>query len=626
MDKLKPILAQKFWILSAVCLLLPLTGWWLATGAMALEYTTRTKAIDDAFKGIPQPGPNQKWTDRVLALNTEEEQKVKQTGEYLWTQQLALMVWPEVVKEGVEKAGFRGEVDAKTRGEYRYAYEQELVDLHQIVSPFDATTGEGMIDFPIELIPTLSWGTSPIPPSSVQMWDSQEDIWLYRTLLQGVANINEQFGCDSIVNSKIKQILLVELRGGTPGGAAAAAEAAGAAGGMAGAEGGAMPGGAGAMPGAMPGGPGMGGGMSSLMGGGQSGGPDTLKASFDPAEQFGSDEIAAAGAEGGAGGADPMAGAPAGPGGAGMPGGPDMKGMGMPGGGSTVKKRYIEETPRFKTRGFYMELVLDHRILPEFIAELSDSKWPLRVIRVQQVDLDLSEIGSTAVGVGGPGAGAMGGGSRGAGSMPGAMPGAMRSASPARSPGMMAGAGVGRSVGPRPAGPMRAGGVEGGGVESTLDLQSAMTDPHLVNVALSGIITLYLPPEAAAAQPGAEGAPAATPAAGDPTAATAPPAAGAAAPGAAPVAAGATDPAAANPAAPAGAPAADTNPATEAKPAEETKPAADAKPAETAKPEAAKPETPPAAPASTTTPAPATPPPAKPETPAAAGAKPEPGK
>lgn len=606
MDKLKPILAQKFWILSAVCLLLPLTGWWLATGAMALEYTTRTKAIDDAFKGIPQPGPNQKWTDRVLALNTEEEQMVKQTGEYLWTQQLALMVWPDIVKEGVEKVGFQGEIAAKTRGEYRYAYEQELIDLHQIVSPFDATTGEGLVDFPIELIPTLSWGTSPIPPSTVQMRDSQEDIWLYRTLLQGVANINEQFGCDSIVNSKIKQILMIELRGGTPGGAAAAAEAAGAAaGGMAGAEAGAMPGGAGAMPGAMPGGPGMGGGMSGLMGGGQSGGADTLKASFDPAEQFGSDEVAAASAEGGAGGADPMAAAPAGPGGAGsMPGGPGMTGMGMQGGGSTVKKRYIEETPRFKTRGFYMELVLDHRILPEFIAELSDSKWPLRVIRVQQVDLDLSEIGSSAVGVSGPGA--MGGSARGAGSMPGAMPGAMRSASPARSPGVMAGAGVGRGVSPRPAGGLRAGGLEGGGVESTLDLQSAMTDPHLVNVALSGIITLYLPPEAAAAaQPGAEGAPAATPAAGDPTAATTPPAAGATASGTAP------DPAAVSPAAPAGAPAATTPPAADAKPAE----------AETAKP-----ETPPAAPASTTTPAPATPPPAKPETPAAAGAKPEPGK
>lgn len=612
MDKLKPILAQKFWILSAVCLLLPLTGWWLATGAMALEYTTRTKAIDDAFKGIPQPGPNQKWTDRVLALNTEEEQMVKQTGEYLWTQQLALMVWPDIVKEGVEKVGFQGEIAAKTRGEYRYAYEQELIDLHQIVSPFDATTGEGLVDFPIELIPTLSWGTSPIPPSTVQMRDSQEDIWLYRTLLQGVANINEQFGCDSIVNSKIKQILMIELRGGTPGGAAAAAEAAGAAaGGMAGAEAGAMPGGAGAMPGAMPGGPGMGGGMSGLMGGGQSGGADTLKASFDPAEQFGSDEVAAASAEGGAGGADPMAAAPAGPGGAGsMPGGPGMTGMGMQGGGSTVKKRYIEETPRFKTRGFYMELVLDHRILPEFIAELSDSKWPLRVIRVQQVDLDLSEIGSSAVGVSGPGA--MGGSARGAGSMPGAMPGAMRSASPARSPGVMAGAGVGRGVSPRPAGGLRAGGLEGGGVESTLDLQSAMTDPHLVNVALSGIITLYLPPEAAAAaQPGAEGAPAATPAAGDPTAATTPPAAGATASGTAPDPAAATDPAAVSPAAPAGAPAATTPPAADAKPAE----------AETAKP-----ETPPAAPASTTTPAPATPPPAKPETPAAAGAKPEPGK
>lgn len=647
MDKLKPILAQKFWILSALCLLLPLTGWWLATGAMAVEITTRTKALDDAFKGIPAPGANKKWTERVDALNKEEEVKVKQTGDFLWNQQQELMTWPEVVKAGVEKGGFRGEIDAKTRSEYRTAYEVELVELHQVVKPFDPLTGAGLVEFPIELIPTQSWGSSAIPPSSQQMWDSQEDIWMFRTLLLGVANINEGFKSETVLDSKIKQINLIELRGGIPGGAKAVAEAAGSAGGPGGAgEGGAGPE---SRPG-MAGGPGLGG-----LGGGVSGGADTLTHTFDPAEQFGSDAGAVEGAEAGAG--------PAGAGGAGPAGGPDdalKRGGMMAGGESAVKKRYIEETPRFKTRGFYMELVLDHRILPEFIAELSDSKWPLRVIRVQAVDCNLDDIAPDAAigggsgGTGGAGRGrAMGGGGPGRGAAPRQM----------RDPKMGGGAG-GRGARPG-AGVGRPAVGDGTSPENLVDLQSAMADPYLVNVALSGIITLYLPPEAAAgAPPGTEGTPATPPAAGDPTAATTPPAA----------APGATDPTAATPVAgapvgaavappggdaaakpgtaatpPAGTPAAETKPATGAKPAADTKPAAEtktksaaetkpaadpkpeAKPAAEAKPPAdGKPTVPPPAtpdpaakppatpPAGAANPVPAATPPAKPEAPAAA--------
>ena len=640
MDKLKPILAQKFWILSALCLLLPLTGWWLATGAMAIEYTARKKAIDDAFSGIPQPGPNKKWTERVEVLNKDEEQKVKQTGVYLWNQQQELMTWPEVVKAGVEKGGFRGEVDAKTRSEYRSAYEQELVDLHQVVKPFDATTGEGLVEFPMELIPTLSWGTSPIPPSSQEMWDSQEDIWLFRTLLQGVFNINQEFQCETVLDSKIKQIVMIELRGGTPGGAKAVAEAAGA--GAGGGPGGAMPDGAGAGAEAGAGAnagklSGPGGGMGSLLGG-SSGGADTLSASFDPTEQLGSDEVASEGAEAGAEGA----GAAAGPGGAGAGGGPGamMPGRGAGGGGSTVKKRYIDETPRFKTRGFYMELVLDHRTLPEFIAELSDSKWPLRVIRVQQVDVDLADIGAdTALGAGGAaGAGrsgmgrpAGGGMGRPAGGGMGAGRTAMPRAAVSRPPGPMGG-GARQPAG----GTVRPGGNDGGVPENAVDLQSAMTDPYLVNVALSGIITLYLPPESVAGAPaGTEGSPATTPVPVNPTAAaTAPPAAGTApddggtaapaavaTPSAVPPTGAAVPvtngtapakPAATTP--PAGTPPTDSKPAADSKPTTVEKPTSDAKPA--VPPATEKPTAPPAGSANPSAS------PAKPDKPAAAGAKP----
>lgn len=596
MDKLKPILAQKFWILAVICLLLPLTGWWMSTAAMSSEIATRTKAITDAFSGIPQPGPNENWTSRVKALNVEEEKKVKETGEYLWNQQVPLMTWPEVVRAGVEKAGYRGEIEAKIRGEYRYAYEQEILDLHQVVTPFDDTTGSGLVQFPLELIPSLGWGTSQIPPSSKEMWDSQEDIWLFRTLLQGVANINEQFGSSSIVDSKIKQIGMIELRGGTPGGAAAAAEAAGA---MAGGEG-AMPAdGPAGMPGAMPGR-----GMPGAGGMGGAGGSDGMTASFDPAEQLGPDDDTSAAAAGG----DPSAegaGGPAGPGAMADAGAMPGRGMGMAGGGTAPKKRYIEETERFKTRGFYMELVMDHRCVPEFLAELSDSKWPLKVIRVQQVDVDLTDVGST--GSVGAGPGAMGG-------MPGGrgMPGAGRGAAGMGGMGGMGampraggaaprlpGAGAGGAAGgrmPRPAGPAirpgdrdAAGG--GVGVESTLDVQSAMADPYLVNLALSGIITIYLPP---GPPPGAEGAVPGTPGSPAPDATAAAPAATA---DAAAGAAAGTPPA--DPTATAttatGTPAegtatAESKPATEAAPAGDAKPAGEtAAPAANAKPADAKP-------------------------------------
>lgn len=650
MDKLKPILAQRFWILSALCLILPLTGWWISTSTMATEITTRKDVIKKAFESIPVPGPNKNWTDKVVALNNEEEQKVTQTGDYLWNNQTALMTWPEAVRPRIEEAvkvgGFRTEIDAKTRGDYRYVYDQELTDLINIVSPYNPVDGSGLVEASLEqLIPNLGWGTSPIAPSNKEMWDTQEDIWLYRALFTAIANINTQFQSTSIVDSKIKEITLIELRGGTPGGGAKPAAGAG------GAMGGGYSGGGSAMPGAPmpPGGPG---GMPSPMAGptgrggnqmlgGAAGGAGSLVATFDPAEQFGSDEDSSGG--GGAPGGPAMGAPSAAPAPPGGPGGTPPSGPGGPmaayaskggvGGGSAnvARKRYIEETPRYKTRGFYMEVVMDHRQLPEFISELSDSGWPLRVIRVQAVDRDLSDVGGGVVGLGAGGMSSPGMGGRG-GMMPGGrggvMPGGRGGVMP---PSMMSGPRPSRGDDDlptrsttRPTMPKVgiAAGEAGMTGEGAVDLQVAMSDPYLVNVALSGVITLYLPPPVPGATPGAPGAPtintttpAAAPVAAPP--ATTPPAAGAPA-AAAPAAPAATVPAGT----PATAPAA-TPPATGTPPAAATPAATATPPAAGATPPATAPEAAPAAPpaANPTPPAAATP---DPKAPAAEPATPAP--
>jgi hypothetical protein len=644
MDKLKPILAQKFWILSALCVILALTGWWISTAGGAAEFEARKGKIKAAYDAIPKPGPNKNWTSRVEALNKDEEAKVTETGLYLWNNQLPLMTWPEEVapgvKDAVTKFGYRGEIDAKTRGDYRYVYDQELIDLRNIISPFDPTDGSGLVDMSPDLIPNLQLGMAQNPPTFKEMWDIQEDIWLYRALLQAIANINtppntnSALASTSIVDSKIKQIVVLELRGGTPGGGLKAGAAAG---GAAGAPSMLPPGGAGAGAAATMLPPGVGGAGAGKMsmppggmiGGGMMGADSTLTASFDPAEQLGPDaDTAAGGAPGG--GASPTSSSP--PPGAGTPGAAAsalamppagmLGGMGMGGGASGgPRKRYIDKTDRYVTRGFYMELVMDHRQLPEFISELSDSPWPLRVIRVQAVDRDLADIDAgNVVGMGGAGMT----------SRKKMMTSAnMANALPPRAGGE---GGAGR-LPPRVTGPL-AGGEGGVTSGDAVNLQVALSDPYLVNVAISGMFTLYLPPAPATAAPGAPGAPAATPPPSAPGAAPTPGAPGATTPpattppatagGATPPAAGATPPAAAAGATPPvpGAPAnTGVVPAAPAAEKAATAPAADA-----AKPAAAAPgAAPPAAPATppaagSTPPAATTPPPADPAKPPPAAA------
>lgn len=524
MDKLNPILAQKFWILSGLCLFLPLFGWWWDSAAMSKEITDRTDKIKKAFDGVPGPGPNKQWSDQVELKNKEEELKVTKTGDQLWEALIPYMTWPERMTDVVAKAGYRGVIDPTTRGEYRDLYEKEIVDLPKIVTPFNPLDSKGMVQLPDGLILGENLGMLEVAPSDKVTWDAQEDIWLYKTLLEAVQRTNERAGADSLLNAVIKQIDVLMLRGGspkTPGGSGSATASA-------------APAMAGPSPGghmALPPGPGnMAGGDSARGGAGGSGG---MSASFDPAEEFGSDEDTSGGAGGATSGTAPVA--PMGPmGPMGQHSGPLGATGGAFGNADVPRKRYIEETKRYKTRGFYMEVVMDHRKLPEFLAELSDSPWPLKVVRVQQVDKDLQDVGSTSVGGVAMSGMTSAGGSK---SMMAGPPGGHGGGAAAKSSApLMKTPRFGnaddedrpsrRSTIPTPGRPSTSGfAVESG--ENIIDPTAVLADPNLVNVAVAGIITIYLPPEVAAVVPGAPGTAApGTPATGTPTVPGAPTAAG----------------------------------------------------------------------------------------------------
>jgi hypothetical protein len=127
---------------------------------------------------------------------------------------------------------------------------------------------------------------------------------------------------------------------------------------------------------------GMGGPSRGYPGGDMAGGGSTaaslpvVSAEFDPKEEFGDDgsgSVSGLGAGGGFGGGN-------------------MGMLGGGGGGDAVAeklvKRYVSNEDRlpYKTRGFYISVKMDHRRIPQFLAELTandKSVWPVEILRVQ---------------------------------------------------------------------------------------------------------------------------------------------------------------------------------------------------------------------------------------------------
>jgi len=530
MDKLKPILTHKFWILAGVALLLPIVGWYMGTGKVAAEIDTRIAAINGLSVPAGNQIPNDDWMTKAKVVQDQRQERLDTAADYLWDAQQEYMTWPPNLRAYVADKKFLDELGVDAEQRYRGTYNLERENLLKIVDPFrwddKAMKQVGKVAIDPTALATLPlddsiWATSP--PTSKEVWYIQEEMWLLRGLLEAVRVVNEQAGADSIVKTPIKEVRLIQLQGGDMAALAALAT------GEAGLEGESMDSSGGsssgmAHGGGMSGGM-MSGGMTDLAGqGAAAGGLD-----FDLAEEVGPNTLAVAAAEGDATGEEMASSGMAHSGGGGTSSG--MAGLAAMYGGEGMasapnpllaEKRYVDDDAAapFKTRAFKMQVVMDHRQIPEFLAELTNSPFPVRILRVHWVELNadprfgggtsyggegaMPGIGGRGMSSGGRGMGATGG--RGMGSMGGGY-------SP---PGMSSGGrGMGATGGRGVGSGMRSGlpgmtGVEGesgfGGETGQVDLYSqAMSNPYLAEVVVGGLMTIYRSPLEMAAAASAEG-------------------------------------------------------------------------------------------------------------------------
>ncbi len=465
MDKLKPILAQKFWILFSVVLIMPLAGYFMTKGKLAAEITDRFKALNDSFGGVPAGTgvPNDSWTTRLNEINKQQEVHNRRANQELWVKQKEVMAWPKNVAPIMTKAEYFTELSQEQKGDqvlfnYPQSYRQQIRALWEIVDPLDDGVNRRDSDkrrkvaFAMaDLQQSAVMLTENSTPTFKEIWNAQEDIWLQTELLQAIRRLNAN--SISQGDAFVKKLDKIQMFGGTKSTGDATASTAG--GGM---MGGGMAGGGSDMGG-------MFGGASGF--GGTSRGESAVSADINLAEEFNAETEVSGGTSGGGGA------------GFAMPG--NEMGTTFGGaGGKTEIKRYIDfvEGQRYKRRGFSIKLVMDHRKVPDLIAELMNSPFPVEIVRVQQVWL--SDTSNTS------GGNQMGG--AGAGGFAGFKPTTGADAGATTNTGFTEDSGAGGFGNPMPTGTTGQSGAGGAGSAA------ALADPNLAQVAIVGVWTLYLPP------------------------------------------------------------------------------------------------------------------------------------
>ena len=392
MEKLQPLIKHRFWIMLGLAVLLPLIGWWMGTSELKAHIEEREKALATAFnapKQITSDSPNPQWTQALSVINDERELKQADASKLLWEYQKEIQSWPADVHETMSKLPYNGEPKGREADLYRSSYFRYEQKVREILDPFDPKDLSGSV--------SIEWGVkSPFvkrelwnnrPPTTKEMWESQEDLWLLEALFSAIRRTNGAETADMkplpLKDAAIRQILLVSLRGGNRkeiearNAATASTEQAP---GMEMST--ANPYGGSSMPMSSPS---YGTSMSPLgtssagefssSGMTGTGGQQIPRIDIDMNLEFGSEQELAT-ASGEAGAMDPSTSMP------------DMSSSMMTTGNQRAVRRYVDDDPTqpYRTRAFYLHVVMLDSKVTELLVNLRRSRWPVTITRVHRQD------------------------------------------------------------------------------------------------------------------------------------------------------------------------------------------------------------------------------------------------
>jgi len=237
---------QRFWVLSVIAVGTIVACWHLASGDLDSRFSSRLSAISGQFnqvKGISSEPfhPNNEVTDADRAQAVLQSKDVYKVWSDLYElQHSEVLHWPddlgpEFVKK-MEGRKFLDPIDQDMRSIYGEVIEKRFDELLEIVkakklksggrresnSRFQRERGSGNLtaqneedgDYLVEwldqkyLSERLSFTSTP---THTQIWVTQEDLWVYETLLHVIARTNEQRHATRPDNTAVRVISRLQV-------------------------------------------------------------------------------------------------------------------------------------------------------------------------------------------------------------------------------------------------------------------------------------------------------------------------------------------------------------------------------------------------------------------------------
>ena len=206
MDQVKEFLRQvvkyRFWISIAVATLFAGGAYVLGSGPIQKNTEDTTAKINSAAKDVQNYTSSSVPTadfEPVVAQKTEVLTKdVDVAWKELYERQAPLLTWPESVASRFQKWGRKWPEEADASGvqlaiiDYVYAYPAYVKTVFETFKPFNYETGEGIVaSAPSEMLlrPT-TFDLNKRAPKLNEVWSSQERLWVQRTVLEVVNNVN----------------------------------------------------------------------------------------------------------------------------------------------------------------------------------------------------------------------------------------------------------------------------------------------------------------------------------------------------------------------------------------------------------------------------------------------------
>jgi hypothetical protein len=226
MEQVKEVLRQlikyRFWIAISAAAVFGVVAYFMGAGPVRLKADEATKKIlaaETEVKTYASPTiPTKEWADIVNDKIPVLTRDVNTAWKTLYDRQAPLLTWPDTVQERFRKWGRKwpenedaGKVTL-AQIDYIAAYKDYVDMVYKTFNPFNFETGEGIVAAPAKemLLRPATFSDEEVP-GLTKIWSAQERLWIQRTLLEVVAQVNKNANAKDWNSAIIREIEGLEV-------------------------------------------------------------------------------------------------------------------------------------------------------------------------------------------------------------------------------------------------------------------------------------------------------------------------------------------------------------------------------------------------------------------------------